>query len=91
VKQTPDARQVPIFPLLSGILLTVSLRNVRLTLTVGRVMNESFNKAVNIAVRYFALSGVEDDRTTQSISDHVRDQLQEGETRPVMLIARSSA
>jgi hypothetical protein len=48
-------------------------------------MNENFDKAVNIAVRYFALSGIEDARTMQLISHHVRDQLQEGETRPLML------
>jgi hypothetical protein len=48
-------------------------------------MNENFDKAVKIAVRYFALSGVEDARTMQSISRHVRDQLHEGETRPLML------
>ena len=52
-------------------------------------MNENFNKAVNIAVRYFALSGVEDARTMQSISHHVRDQLKEGETRPLMLANRA--
>ena len=52
-------------------------------------MNENFNKSVNIAVRYFALSGVEDDGLVLSAIHHVRAQWQEGETRPLMLADRA--
>ena len=52
-------------------------------------MNEDFYKAVNIAVRYFVLSGLGDPAIVQSICRHIRDQLQEGETRPLMLANRA--
>jgi hypothetical protein len=48
-----------------------------------------FNNAVNIAARYFVLSGVADAATIHSISQHVRDLCGEGETRPLMLANRA--
>jgi hypothetical protein len=47
-------------------------------------LNE-FNKAVEIALRYFALQGIAGEDMRRDIGKHVWDLLEEGEKRPLML------
>lgn len=45
--------------------------------------------ATDIATRYFALSGLDDDRTAQEVARHVWDLYEAGESRTLMLANRA--
>lgn len=50
---------------------------------------DDFSKALDIAARYFRLSGISDVMISRSLRKHIFEIFQEGETRPLMLANRA--